>query len=67
MDHILKNKQKKKHNCIHQIIQLITMKMKVKMKNRSHRYDNNRPWSKDGHKDSECKKCLILMMLICVK
>ena len=41
--------------------------MKVKMKNRSHGYDNNRPWSRDGHKDSECKKCLILMMLICVK
>ena len=42
--------------------------MKVKMKNRSHRYDNKRPWSRDGHKDvSKCKKCLILMMLMCVK
>ena len=68
IDHILKNKQKNKCVCIHQIIQLIIMKMKVKMKNRSHRYDNKRPWSRDGHKDvSKCKKCLILMMLMCVK
>ena len=36
---ILKNKLKIKYICIHEIIQLIIMKMKIKMKNRSHRYD----------------------------
>ena len=64
---IIDHKQKNKCVCIHQIIQLIIMKMKVKMKNRSHRYDNNRPCSRDGHKDSKCRKCLIFMILMCVK
>ena len=35
--HILKNK----YFCIHDIIRLIIMKMKIKMKNKSHRYDTN--------------------------
>ena len=34
------------------------MKMKMKMKNRSHRYDINRPKSRRGHKYSKYKKCL---------
>ena len=33
MGHILKNKQKNKNFCIHEIIQLIIMKMKMKMEN----------------------------------
>ena len=41
--HTLKNKQKNKCVCIYEIIQLITMKTKKKKKNRSHRYDMNRP------------------------
>ena len=39
----LKNNQKNKCVCIHEVIGLIIMKIKVKMKNRSHRYDTNRP------------------------
>ena len=33
------------------------------MKNRSHKYDINR----QGHKYSKNKKCLGIMMLICIK
>ena len=43
------------------------MKIKVKMKNRSHIYDLNRPRSRHGHKYTEYKKCLSMTMLICVK
>ena len=32
MGHILRNKQKKKYVCIHEIIWLIIMKMKMKIK-----------------------------------
>ena len=41
--HILKNKQKNKRVCIYEITQLIIMKMNMKMKNRSHKYNKNRP------------------------
>ena len=34
---------------MHEIIGLIIMKMKMKMKNRSLRYDINRPRSRCGH------------------
>ena len=54
--HILKNKQKNKCVCVHEIIGLVTMKMKVNMKNRSHRYDINRPRSRQGYKYSKYKK-----------
>ena len=43
------------------------MKMKMKMKNRSHRYDINRPKSRHRHKYSKYKKCLSMMILICIK
>ena len=46
MGHILKNKQKNKCVCVHNIIQLITVKMKMKMKNRFHRYYISRPRSR---------------------
>ena len=36
--------------CIYEIIQVIIMKMKMKIKNRSHRYDKNRPKYRHGHK-----------------
>ena len=36
-------------------MRLIIMKMKTKMKNRSHRYDINRPTSRHGHKYSKFK------------
>ena len=41
-----KNKAKNKSVCINEIIQLIIMKMKMKKKNISHRYDINRPRSR---------------------
>ena len=36
-------------------------------KNKSHRYDINRPRSSHGHKYSKYKKCLTMIMLICIK
>ena len=43
------------------------MKMRMKMKKRSLRYDINRPRSRHVHKYSKCKKCLSMMMFICIK
>ena len=43
------------------------MKMKVKMKNRSQRYDINKPRSRHGEKYSKYKKCLTMMTLMCIK
>ena len=40
--------------------------MKMKMKNRSDRYDINRPSSRRGHKYSKYKKCPTKMMIICI-
>ena len=40
--------------------------MKMKMKNRSDRYDINSPKSRHGHKYSKYKKCLSMMILICI-
>ena len=37
------------------------------MKKISHRYDINRTRSIDGHKYSKYKKCLRMMMLVCIK
>ena len=62
--HILKNKQKNKCVCIHEIKGLITTKMKMNVKNRSHRYDINRPRSRHRHKYSKYKK---LHSILCVK
>ena len=53
--------------CNHEIIRVIMMKMKMKMKNGSHRYDKIRPKSRHGHKYSKYKKCLNMMMLLCIK
>ena len=58
MGHLPKNKQKNKRVCIHKIIQLIIMKIKIKMKSRSHKYDINRPKSRNAQKYSkERKRC----------
>ena len=65
--YILKNKHKNKYVCIHEILKSIIMKMKMKVKNRSHRYDINRPRSRRGYKYSKYKKCFSMMMLICIK
>ena len=45
----------------------MSMKMTLKMKNRSHRYDINRPRSRHGHKYTKYKICLSIMMAICIK
>ena len=52
--------------CIHETIRFMSIikKMKMEMKNRSHRYDINRPRSRHGHKYKKCKTRLTTMMLI---
>lgn len=47
---ILNNNLKNMFVCIYKIIQLIIMKMEMKKKNRSNRYDINRPRSTHEHK-----------------
>ena len=41
--------------------------MKMRMKNRSHRYDINRSRSRHEHKYTEYKTCLSMMILICIQ
>ena len=41
--------------------------MRLKMKNRSQRYDINKPKSRRGHKYIKCKMSLGVMMVICIK
>ena len=45
----------------------MSMKMRLKVKSRSHRYDLNRPSPKNGHKHTKYKMCLNIMMVICIK
>ena len=61
---ILRNKQTNKCVCIHEIMRLIIMKVKMKMTKRSHRYDTNRPRSRYWHKYSTCKKYLSMILYI---
>ena len=61
-----KNKQIKKCVFIQEIIRLIMIKIKMKMKNSSHRYDINRPAPGHGQKYRE-HQCLRTMMLIFIK
>ena len=49
---ILKIKQMSKCVCIHDITRLTIMKMKIKMKYKSYRYDNR---SRRGHKNNKYK------------
>ena len=41
--------------------------MKMKMKNRSHRYNINRPRPKHGLKYTKYKRCLSVVMVIYIK
>ena len=41
--------------------------MRLKMKNRSQRYDINRSRPRHGHKYTKSKMCLGVMMVICIK
>ena len=65
--YILTSKQKNKGVSIHEIIRLIILKMEMKMKNKLHRCNINRPRFRHGHNYSKYKKCLIMTMPICVK
>ena len=65
--HNVKNRQKSKRVFIHEITRLIIMKTKMKMKNRPHRYDISRPWPRHGHKHIKYKKCLSMMLFVCIK
>ena len=65
--HTLKNKQNILYVSINEVIPVIMMKMKMKMKNKLHRYDKNKSESRQGHKYSKYKKCVSMMMLLCIK
>ena len=68
--YILRNKQKNKRICIHDITQLIIMKVKRKMKKRkkkSHRCVLNSQKSRYEYKYSNYKKSLAMMMYILIK
>ena len=41
--------------------------MKLKMKNRSYKYDINRPSPRHGHKYTKNKMCLSILMDVCIK
>ena len=43
------------------------MKMRLRIKNKSHRYDINRLRPKHGHKSAKHKMCLIIMMVRGIK
>ena len=45
----------------------MTMKMRLEMKNRSHRWGINRPRSRHGHKHNIYKLCLSMIMVIYIK
>ena len=47
IEYILENPKRASVSVFHEIIRLIIMKIKMKMKNTSHRYDINRPRSGD--------------------
>ena len=63
---------------VNEVIWLIAMRIKLKMKNTSdkyytnttqirHKYDTNRPRSKHGHEHTKRKMCLNIMMVISIK
>ena len=45
----------------------MTMKIRLKMKNKSHRYDIIRARPRYGHKYTKYKMCLSIMMVLCIK
>ena len=59
--------QNSKCVCFNEIISLIIMKMKMKMKKRSQRYDINRLRRSHGQKYTKYKRCLTMMMFICIQ
>ena len=57
---------KKTYVCLNEGIWLMTTKMRLKMKNRSRRYDINRPRPIHGHKYPRYKMYLDIVMVIYV-
>ena len=45
----------------------MAMKMRLKIKSRSQRYDINRPGTRHGQKYTKYKMCLSIMMVVCIK
>ena len=45
----------------------MTMKMTLKKKNTSHKYDINRPRPRHRSEYTKCKMCLNIMMVVCIK
>ena len=45
----------------------MAMKIRLKMKTRSHRFEINGPRPRYGHKYTKYKLCLSIMMAICIK
>ena len=45
----------------------MAMKMRLKRKNRSHRYDINRPRPRQGHRCTKYRMCIIILMVTCIK
>ena len=62
-----KNCTDSKYVCLNEVIWLVTMKMRLKMKNRLHRYDINGPRPGLRDKYTKYKISLTTMMVICVK
>ena len=58
---------KEKVRLFKEVIQLMTMKIRLEMKNRSHRYDINKPRSIHEHKHAKYKMRLSIMMVTCTK
>ena len=56
-----------KYVCLNEVIRLMAMKMRLKMKNRSHIYDINRTRLRHGHEYTKYKMCLSIIMVICIK
>ena len=58
---------KNNYFCLNEVTWLITMKARLKMKNKSYKYNINRLKPRDGHKYTKYKVSLSIMMVICIK
>ena len=68
MGDILKNVQKTSASVLMRLpISFMTMKMRLKIKNRSQRCDINRPRPRHGPKYTKYKMCLSIMIVTCIK
>ena len=53
--------------CFNDVIWLMSIKIRLKVKSRSQRYDINKPRPTNGHKYTKHKMCLSIMIVICIK